>query len=164
MTGGIEHGQYHPDWIWIGMIIIGILWAGLLWFIKRLVNRWDEWKKGLDEKGGVVTRNDHFEWCGNSQNKCLGDVNCKFEEIFNWRNGIMEKGGPMTLSDHMMVCEKVSEKAAAAYAKRVDENYAHHREWVANQLELVRANLEKKLTEGFLQMSKEINHRSGGSK
>lgn len=150
--------------------IIVVLWGGLLWFAKRSINKFDEWKDGIDkwikgssDKGGLVTRDDFFAWCDQKQGKCSKEVRCELADIFNWRDSIMQKGGPISLVDHIAACEKASEKAANSFAKKIDDTYLHHREWVADQLRIMTSDLEKKLSEGFAKLSKEIDHRGDGA-
>ena len=60
---------------------------------------------------------------------------------------MFERGGPMLSKDHDEFCDRVTSKAAATFAKMVDEKFTHHRELVTAQFGEFGANLQRKLIE-----------------
>jgi len=113
-------------------------------------------KTDLEKEGGVVTRDKFFLWCEEKQSKCSSSMNCKIEDIVEWRNAMFEKGGPVLSKDHDEICDKVTTKAAATFARMVDERFAHHRELVTAQLGEFGANLQRKLIEIVTRLGKDL--------
>ncbi len=153
--------QHVIDWALVWKIVLSIV-SGLAlivgWFIKRWMNQWDEWKEGIDKQGGIVTRDIFFRFCDEKQTKCSSSMDCKIEDIIEWRNAMFEKGGPMLIKNHDEFCEKITSRAAATFAKMVDEKFTHHRELVTAQFGEFSANLQRKLIEIVAGLKKDLLH------
>jgi hypothetical protein len=151
--------QHVVDWALIWKIVLSIVSCLAVivgWFIKRWMNRWDGWKEEIDKQGGIVTRDIFFRFCDEKQAKCSVSMNCKIEDIVEWRNAMFEKGGPMLIKNHDEMCDKVTSRAAATFAKMVDEKFDHHRELVTAQFGEFGANLQRKLIEIVAGLKKDL--------
>ena len=148
--------HYHSDIVLVYAGAINVLVFVLWWVVKRWVGNIDTWRGDAGKAGGFITRQQYFEWCKPQQDKCREGLICRTEDIEKWRESIMDKGGAVTFQEHLAGCEKVGEKTANAFAKRIDELMLHHREWVGGQLELLSEKLGKRMLEGFGQLRKEV--------
>jgi len=151
--------QQVVDWGLVWEIVLSMV-SGLAlivgWFIKRWMNQWDGWKGGIDKQGGIVTRDIFFKYCDDKQSKCSGSLNCKIKDFFDWRNALFERGGPMLSKDHDEICDKVTSRAAATFARMVDEKFTHHHELIAAQFGEFSANLQRKLIEIVAGLKKDL--------
>lgn len=135
------------EWmVWVIQGIIGLLVVMNSFWIKRWIGAWDAQKKQWDEEGGVVTREDHFAWCGQNQEKCPAFLG--FKMLVDWRNGMLEKGGPLTRMEHTAVCKEISKEIGDHFCERLDEMFEHHRTLVSKEFELLRKEISQLKVDG----------------
>lgn len=141
-----EHLLANPDiiWAWRGLttLLVVVAWYFIRLWIRRVSKDQDGflgWKIEADKKGGVVTRNDHFDWCKQFRDNC--PYSKDMAKLMTWKGGIMEKGGVLTPKDHTAICEKISER----YTDRIEEVMTNHKIWVEQQIEINSLMVERVL-------------------
>jgi len=126
-------------WLLTGIITILVV-ANWFW-IKRWINGRDEKEKEWEKQGGLVTREMYFAWCKTQQDKCPA---CEAHQILNqWRNGMLEKGGIMLKGEHTALCKEITKEVTEGFCNKIDALFEHHREWVAQELKLLRLEVTK---------------------
>jgi len=93
----------------------------------------DEWLRA----GGLVTREMYYAWCQVQQSKCPACVG--YRVLTDWRNGMLDKGGVMLKSEGKEIIKEVTD----GFCQRLDELFEHHREWVGQELKLLRMEVTK---------------------
>jgi hypothetical protein len=148
-------GDATTEWLWRGLI--SLLLVGNWYWVKRYIASNDKWKQDLDErslafeeKGGIVTRDKHFEWCKDAMTKCSAGPLA--QSLTDWRQQMYEKGGALTKAEHTELCKEV----AGVFGDRVSEIFSHHREIMAQEMKLVRTELSKDLLKSMADLKREI--------
>jgi hypothetical protein len=143
----------------LSITVIGILIKSIWSIVFGDYRKWKEgiekWKETIEkEGGGIVTRDKHFQWCGEKQSTCSEGVNCRLCEVEEWRKDMYEKGGPLTTQGHDIVCEK----RANVLVSMVENSLKHYQEIVKKDLEIVMLSVKETVTEAVRQI-KEANGR-----
>ncbi len=127
-------------WIMSGLVtVVGIL-ISITWKdMRKQASEFPGWLKKVDEAGGIVTRDQHFEWCNSSRQKCPAVI--LLESMSGWRTEMLQRGGILTRQDHDEMCEHRDEKLL----ERVNECFLRHREWVADQFTILRTEMGQAL-------------------
>lgn len=127
----------------------------ILWFwTKRWINqqdsRWEKHDRDRDNErevwaiaGGLVTREQYYAWCANQRAGCSA-LN-GFKTLQAWRENAMEKGGILLKNEHSLICKEITNEVADKFCDRLDEMLKHHREWVGQELKILRVELTKTL-------------------
>jgi hypothetical protein len=136
--------------IGLSFAVIGILIKSI-WSI--VFGEYRKWKETIEKEGGVVTRDKHFQWCGEKQSTCSEGVNCRLCEIEEWRKDMYGKGGPLTVQGHDPICEK----RASVLVSMVESSLKHHQELVKKDLEIVMLSVKEIVTDAV----KEIKAANG---
>ena len=142
--------------IWEVGSVVTIAVAVVGWLLKQLITRLVKsfenqistvnlWKEGLDKKGGVVTRDDHFDFCGKAQARCSEEMSCRIEEVEEWREKMNDKGGPITRLEHAEIDDKVIQKAAVVFSSMLTEIMKEHRRSVEKELGLIKLTLQNEV-------------------
>jgi hypothetical protein len=143
---------------WLVTTLIGLSFAVIGILIKSIwsivFGDYRKWKETIEKEGGVVTRDKHFQWCGDKQSACSEGVNCRLCEVEEWRKDMYEKGGPLTTQGHDVVCEK----RASVLVSMVEKSLKHYQELVKKDLEIVMLSVKETVTEAVRQI-KEANGR-----
>jgi hypothetical protein len=149
-------------WIASGLLFICGVLITLIWNdfrkkveeIKREANKFSEWLKKMgEEEGGLVTRELYFQWCRDQQTKCPACGG--YQTLTQWRNGLMDKGGVMTKGEHTPLCKEITREVADSFCAKLDELFAHHREWVGQELKIISGQSKILLTLFKKQISEE---------
>jgi hypothetical protein len=141
------------------------------WLLRGMINKiWgtfesrisdvELWKKEIDKKGGVITRDDHFAFCGKARAECREEWCGRVGEIYNWRDSMFKEGGPVMVKEHIAICAKVTEKVVRDCQERADKNIESVRELVNSQLELIKATLHNDVLEGINSIKEYVNSQN----
>ena len=135
----------------------------IVWYIKvkPTVDSIKVWKDNHDGKGGVINREQHFEFCKGMQAKCMEGVGCRLQDLEEWRDDMFEKGGPLVRNEHLAMCERVSEKMGAEFGRRMDEGFRHYRELVVAEMAATRALIQKDVLEEIRKLGQEVKNHNG---
>jgi hypothetical protein len=129
--------------IGLSFTVIGILIKSIWSMVFGDYRKWKETieKEGrvVTKEGGVVTRDKHFQWCGEKQSTCSEGVNCRLCEIEEWRKDMYEKGGPLTVQGHDPICEK----RASVMVSMVENSLSHHQALVKKDMEIVMLSVKE---------------------
>jgi len=131
--------------VWLTQGLIFILFLVVWFWIKRWVNQQDDrWKKYEEEwmnQGGVVTRNKFFDWCLEGKSKCAALIS--YGTLIEWRNTMLSKGGPMVKEEFLALSKEMNKEVNEKFCERIDELFEHHREWVGQEMKLLRMEISK---------------------
>lgn len=152
------HVHVPPSLIWwILLGILSVVWAGLLFWTKRWINKRDQMEADWEKKGGVVTREDYFKWCGENQAKCPTCI--LMRRVDDWRNGMTLEGGPLLKAEHSELCKEVM----GIVTEKLCAEFEHHRTLMAAELKLIRgeialtkSDISKEVLTGINAMKKEL--------
>jgi hypothetical protein len=142
------------EWVfWIVQLAIGLLIAGNFFWLKRYIEKNDEWRRGVDENfqqdGGVVHRGQYFDWCKENR------AGCPVHDICSWRSAVIEEGGVLTRDRHDEICEKNTLRVLS----KIDECFHSYRELVAGQLALMASTFETKILKEIKLLKSEIERK-----
>ena len=145
-------------WIVAGLLsivgaLIGLTWRdlrGSLGEIKKEAGKFPAWLLEREKDGGVVTRDKHFAWCAEYQGKCPAFSGVDI--ISKWRSTMLEKGGVLTRAEHGDICEHITEKVM----ERMDECFAHQKEWFGTQLTVIQGTMENKVLKELQGLRQEL--------
>lgn len=152
-------------WLFRSFFVACLTTFGFLlkWIFNRTVasvdglTKWkDEFLKEMTHKGGIVTRDDHFIFCGQTREKC------PIASISEWKQELYEKGGFLMKAEHTALCKEVTEHASQLFVTEI----AHHRELMEKELKLLQATIANEITQGISSLQREIikQLKSNGSK
>jgi hypothetical protein len=133
-------------WLLTGLITV-LMILNFFWF-KRWIGQQDEkWKtheeqtkEQMDEwlrAGGVVTRENYYTWCQSQMSKCPACLGYRI--LTDWRNGMSDKGGIMLKTEGKELVKELTEN----FCEKIDQLFEHHREWVGQELKLLRLEFQK---------------------
>jgi hypothetical protein len=107
----------------------------VLWFwTKRWVNQHDDrWVKHDKERD---LEREAWAVAG-------GSAVSGFKTLQAWRDSIMDKGGAMLKNEHSILCKEITREVTDKFCDRVDEMFEHHREWVGQELKLLRMEITR---------------------
>lgn len=127
------------NWIITGgvSILFFILWFG----VKRYISQQDMQQEAWAKAGGVVTREKLSEWCAQHQASCPACRSLK--QMTDWRDNMFEKGGPLTKTEHTMICKEIVKETMLNITEKLDQLFEHQREWVGQELRLLRTEISK---------------------
>lgn len=127
------------NWIITGGVSILFF---ILWFwVKRYISQQDREQEAWAKAGGVVTREKFFEWCNQHQASCPACFG--FRQMTDWRDGMFDKGGPLTKGEHTMMCKEIVKETMLNITEKLDQLFEHQREWVGQELRLLRTEISK---------------------
>ncbi len=123
-----------------GLVIIlgatfGIIWKDLRKAIgeaKVDSRKFTNWVQAQSERGGIITRDDHFVFCGREREKC------PVTKLLVWKDELYEKGGPMLMVDHAVFCKEVVKQVSESFGNEV----RHNRELMMIELKLIQASIK----------------------
>ena|SRR3972149_8863317 len=126
-------------WLVTGLVT-ALMIVNWFWF-KRWISQQDKERQEWIRAGGLVTREMYFNWCKDQQGKCsaLG----AYRQLTDWRNAIADKGGILMTNEHSVICKEITKEVAERFCERLDEMLTYHREWVGQELKLLRLEIEK---------------------
>jgi len=125
------------SWLLQGLITVPLL---ILWFwVKRWINGWDERVKEWEREGGLITREVLANHCRNQQEKCPAFSG--YKTLSDWRDHTLDKGGILSKSEHSAICKEITKETMAHFDKRIEELFDYHREWIAQELKLIRTEI-----------------------
>ncbi len=145
----------------VGMVVWYIKMKPTVENIKKDIGDLRDWKAGHDAKGGVVNRNDHFEFCKGMQAKCAEGIGCRLGNLEEWRDDMLEKGGPVVRNEHLAMCERVTEKLGVEFRRVVADGLGHIRELVTAELTATKALIQKDVIEEIRKIGQEVKQHNG---
>ncbi len=143
------------------IILIGIIWNNKV----KEIEAFPIWlRRETEEGGGVVTRNQFFDWCRENQGGCV--TTKEMSSLKEWRNGMYERGGPLLIMDHSLQCEKMIDKLIASRDKilegviqQMNERFLRERDKTADSLQLIQSTMEGKVLKEIQELRKDLNGR-----
>ena len=140
-------------------ILITVIWRDLIGLVKEVkaeALKFPNWIKEMSQKGGIVTRDDHFGFCGKTREKC------PIIDLMDWKDELYEKGGPMTMADHSPLCKEVIQQVSNMFCGEV----THNRELMMTELKLIQAKIEKDVVKEIASFREELTRylKNGTSK
>jgi len=117
-------------------VVISLLAGLVLFFTKRWINRVD---KILDRNGGVATLEDIEKFYEKHIDSCPAVANIKV--LCEWRDATLDKGGILNRTEHSQMCKEVTKDVLAYFDKRIGELFNSHKEWMAQELRVIRTEI-----------------------
>ncbi len=130
-------------------ILITVIWKDLRKAIgeaKVEAKRFILWLQAKSECGGIITRDDHFEFCAHERAKC------PIVRIVEWKNELYEKGGPMTMAEHTVF----SKEELKAVTDNVCKDIMHNRELMMTELKLIQATIKNEVVTEIRALKEEM--------
>ena len=126
-------------WLVQGLIVVLLI---VVWFwFKRWINQQDEERQGWVREGGLITREKYFNFCKDQQSRCPA---CgAYRILMEWRNGMLDKGGVMLKGEYLALSKEMTKEMTENFCERIDELFEHHRQWVGQELKLLRMEVTK---------------------
>ena len=144
--------------------LLGIVWSNLRESIKDIDNKGSKkfqgWIEEVGEKGGIVTRDDHFAFCKQERAKCA------IANILDWKCEMHTKGGPIMKVDHDRFHKEAIMEATTQLSQDFLKEIRHNRELMVTELKLIQATIENKVVSEIAAIKTEIakQAKSNGSK
>ncbi len=116
-------------------ILVTVIWKDLRKAIgeaKTEAKKFPTWLQEQSKRGGVITRDDHFSFCGYERAKC------PITNLVEWKNELYEKGGPMLTADHASLCKEVAKQMSEGFGNELN----HSRELMMVELKLIQATIK----------------------
>lgn len=133
---------------------IGMTWRDLKTSIRDLkteTEKFTVWLSEREKEGGLVTRDKFFSWCTTSKQNC--PAMAAFAAMTEWRTDMLEKGGPLTRIEHANACDEITGRVM----KRIDECFSIHKQWVADQLQIIQTTMDGKILKEIAEVKKEVS-------
>jgi len=130
------------EWIvWLSQGVISMLLVIVSFWIRRWINQLDQERATWIKEGGLITRTMFHELLREEQLKCPAIKT--LQGLSDWRNDVLDRGGIMTKPEHAAICKENTREIADNFYRRLDELFEHHREWVGQELRLIRVEISK---------------------
>lgn len=132
-------------WLFAGVLAICGIFIGIIWRdLRKAISdakgegrKFTSWLQEQTNKGGVVTRDDHFGFCGQERAKC------PILKLDAWRNELYEKGGMITMTEHTAICKEERSQVIDIFCREL----THSRELMLKELQLIQATIKNDVVE-----------------